>query len=84
MKSVCIGAMEGYSHVDINHAGATLSCNGNESLGLGGLTGDCDICLDNTEIKGKIKNQYNKVTLASADRITVKDGAFRLTGADPV
>jgi hypothetical protein len=44
---------------------------------------DTDIRFENTEIKGKVTNDFNRITLTSRDRISGKDGAIRLTGADP-
>ena len=82
-KSVCIGSMDGYSKIGVENAGLTVSCNGKESLGFGGYSMDTDIRFENTEIKGKVTNDFNRITLTSRDRIAVKDGAIRLTGADP-
>lgn len=84
VKSVCIGSMDGYTKVDVKNAGVTVSCNGTECLGFGGFSGDADISFENTEIKGKVMNRYEKVTLADKERIRVVDGAFRLTGAEPI
>ena len=58
----------------------TVSCNGNESYGLGGLSGDTDIRLENTEIKGRVQNDLNRFTLAEKERIFIHDGAIRLDG----
>ena len=78
VKSVCIGALEGYSKIDVEHAGITIACNGDESFGLGGLSADTDIRLENTEIKGKVQNNAKRITLAEKERIHIHDGAIRL------
>ena len=84
VKSACIGALDGHSDIAIANAGVSLSCNGSESLGFGGLSEDTDIRLDNTEVKGKVQNKFNKVTLTKKERIVTNDGVIRLTGADSI
>ena len=82
VKSVCIGAWDGYSEIEIEHAGVTINCNGEDSLGLGGHTNNTKISLDNTEMKGKVKNRYNRVTLAEKENIRIQDGAIRMEGIE--
>lgn len=82
VKSVCIGAWDGYSEIEVDHAGITLGCNGDDSFGLGGCTSNTKITLENTEVKGTVKNRVNRVTLAEKENIRIHDGAIRMEGLE--
>lgn len=79
-KSVCIGSTDGYTKVNLENAGIAIACNGKESLGFGGFSKDTDLMFKNTEIKCRVTNGFKKATLADEARISIVDGAVRLTG----